>query len=540
MMERPLLISSLIDYAARFHADGEIVSREADKSLFRYTYGAAAARIKRVANGLRRLGINEGDRVATLAWNNHRHFELYFGVSGIGAVLHTVNPRLFHAQLAYMINHAQDRVVFLDLGFLPLVEALAPEIPGVEHFVVLCAAAQLPATGLRNVIAYEDWIAAEREEFDWPQIDERSASSLCYTSGTTGNPKGALYSHRSTLLHTFGVCMADTLGIKARDTVLSVVPMFHVNAWGTPYAAALVGAKFVLPGQHLDGESLCALFRDEKVTIALGVPTVWLGALKHVETTNSDFGTVQTLVVGGSAAPPVMIETLRERYGVNMIHAWGMTEMSPIGTVAGLKAKHVGKDEAELSPVRESQGRPCYLVDLKIVDTEGRPLPWDGKTVGDLYVRGPCVIERYYQDEDADRGAFDREGWFKTGDVCSIDPDGYMRITDRSKDVIKSGGEWISSIDLENAAIGFPGVAEAAVIGVPHPKWDERPLLIVVPKDGIAIDKPALLAFLAGRVAKWWLPDDVVVVDEIPHTATGKILKTELRTRFGTYRLPGT
>ncbi len=538
MMDRPLMISSLIDHAARFHGDTEIVSREPDRSFHRYTYLDAQRRAKQLAKALIRLGVEKGDRIATMGWNTHRHFELYYGISGIGAVMHTINPRLYHDQISYMTNHAEDKVLFLDTSFVPTVEKLVPELTTIRHYVILAPRSMMPQTTLPNALCYEDLIEAETPEFDWPMFDERTASSLCYTSGTTGNPKGALYSHRSTYLHALATTGIDVLGFSAKDCVCPIVPMFHVNAWGTPYSAALVGCKLVLPGQNLDGESVCDLFHQEGVTVSMGVPTVWLGALKHAEAKGIDFGKLTRLVIGGSAAPPIMIDIFAERYGVQVIHAWGMTEMSPLGTVSQPKHKHETADEATHRSVRESQGRPAPVVDIKIVDAEGKHLPHDGKAFGDLYVRGPCIIGGYFKDEAASADAFDGEGWFKTGDVSTIDPDGYMRITDRSKDVIKSGGEWISSIELENAAMGHPGVAEAAVIGIRHPKWDERPLLIVVPKPGQAFDKEALQNFLAERVAKWWLPDDIVTIAEIPHTATGKILKTKLRETFAAYRLP--
>jgi acyl-CoA synthetase (AMP-forming)/AMP-acid ligase II len=538
MMDRPLMISSLIDHAARFHGDTEIVSREPDRSLHRYTYAAAQLRSKQLAQALIRLGVQPGDRIATMAWNTHRHFELYYGISGIGAVLHTINPRLFHDQIRYMANHAEDRVLFFDPSFLATIESLANEFETIRHYVVLTPRDQMPETSLPNLICYEDLIAAETPDFDWPQFDERTASSLCYTSGTTGNPKGALYSHRSTWLHALASVGADVLAISGRDCLCPVVPMFHVNAWGTPYSAAMTGCKLVLPGQYLDGESVCTLFAEEGVTLAMGVPTVWLNALKFAEDKQRDFGMLKRLVIGGSAAPPAMIDTFDQRYGVSVIHAWGMTEMSPMGTAANPKHKHAALPDAARRSVRESQGRPSPLVDLKILDAEGRNLPHDGVAFGDLYVRGPCIISGYFKDAAASADAFDSDGWFKTGDVCSIDPDGYMRITDRSKDVIKSGGEWISSIELENAAMGHPAIAEAAVIGIRHPKWDERPLLVVVLKPDQALDKPSIQSFLGERVAKWWLPDDIVEVTQIPHTATGKILKTKLREEFAAYRLP--
>ncbi|MEI9984940.1 MAG: 3-(methylthio)propionyl-CoA ligase [Aliidongia sp.] len=538
MMDRPLLISALIEQAARFHGDTEIVSRELDHYLHRYSFAAARDRARQVAKALQRLGVEPGDRVATMAWNTHRHFELYYGISGIGAVMHTINPRLFRDQIRYMANHAEDRILFLDPSFVEAAEGCAAELETIRHFVILAPRDRMPETSLPNVLCYEELIAAETTEFDWPVFDERTASSLCYTSGTTGNPKGALYSHRSTILHALGAISADALALSATDCLCPVVPMFHVNGWGTAYSSAMAGCKLVLPGQHLDGESLCTLFEDEGVTISMAVPTVWLGALKYAEETGRGFSGIKRLVIGGSAVPPAMIETFDRLYGVKVLHAWGMTEMSPLGTVASLKKKHdTAPDEIRRS-VRASQGRPMPMVDLKIVDGAGNVLPHDGMAVGDLHVRGPWIISGYFRDEAASAAAFDEAGWFKTGDVCSIDPDGYMRITDRSKDVIKSGGEWISSIDLENAAMGHPDVAEAAVIGVHHPKWDERPLLVVVLRPDRDLDKASILGFLAGRVAKWWLPDDVVAVEQIPHTATGKILKTRLRDDFSNYRLP--
>jgi fatty-acyl-CoA synthase len=538
MMDRPLLISTLIEHAARFHSDTEIVSRETDRSLHRYTFKDARDRACRAAKALLKLGIKPGDRVATMAWNTHRHIELYYGISGIGAVLHTINPRLFHDQIRYMANHAEDQLLFLDSSFVANIEPFAHELETVRHFIILAPRDQMPATTLPNVLCYEDLIDAETPDFDWPVFDERTASSLCYTSGTTGNPKGALYSHRSTVLHALATLSVDALALSAADSLCPVVPMFHVNGWGTAYSAAMAGCKLVLPGQYLDGESVCTLFEQEHVTVSMAVPTVWLGALKYAETNGQGFHELKRLIIGGSAAPPAMIDTFDRQYGVRVIHAWGMTEMSPIGTLAAYKTKHATAPDSVRKSVRESQGRPVPIVDLKIVDADGNRLPHDGRAVGDLYVRGPCIIAGYFNNEAASQDAFDAEGWFKTGDVCSIDSDGYLRITDRSKDVIKSGGEWISSIELENAAMGHPDVAEAAVIGVHHPKWDERPLMLVVLKPDRAFDKASIQGFLAERVAKWWLPDDVVPIDQIPHTATGKILKTKLREAFGTYQLP--
>ena len=539
MMDRPLLVSMLIEHAAAYHGDEEIVSRTVEGPIHRYTYAEASRRAKQLGNALRRLGIAPGDRIGTLAWNNYRHYELYFGISGIGAVCHTINPRLFPGQIEYIVNHAEDRLLFVDLTFVPLVEQLAERLKGVRHVVVMTDAAHMPTTSLKNVVCYETLIAGETDALDWPQFDERSACSLCYTSGTTGNPKGALYSHRSTMLHTYAVTSPDAVGFAATDVICPIVPMFHVNAWGVPYAATMCGAKLVFPGQALDGKNLCDLFEAEGVTLILGVPTVWLGLLKHLAETGRKPGKVERMLVGGSAAPPAMIETFEKTYGIKVTHGWGMTEMSPVGTTSSLKRKHKDKPIEERLAVKSLQGRPLFGVEMKILDAAGKRLPHDGRAAGELLVRGPWIISGYFHDEQAGKGAFDAEGWFRTGDVAAIDPDGYLRITDRSKDVIKSGGEWISSIDIENAAMGHPDVAEAAVIGLPHPKWGERPLLIVVPKPGAAKDKQALLEALAGKMAKWMLPDDVVFADELPHTATGKLLKTKLREQYKEHRLPG-
>jgi fatty-acyl-CoA synthase len=538
MMDRPLLISMLIEHAAQYHPDGEIVTRTIEGPMHRYTYADARRRAKQVANALKRLGIRPGDRVATLAWNTHRHYELYFGISGLGAVCHTINPRLFREQIEFIVNHAEDALLFVDLTFVPLVEALAPKLGSIRHYIVMTDRSHMPETKLPNVLCYEELVGTESDEFDWPELDERTACVLCYTSGTTGNPKGALYSHRSTLLHTWAVSSRDGVGFSSRDVICPIVPMFHVNAWGVPYAATMTGAKLVMPGPGLDGASLCELFEREGVNLALGVPTVWLGFLKHMADSGRTSTPLKRLLVGGSAAPLALIETLEKTYGVEVMHGWGMTEMSPVGTVSTLKGKHAGLSVDDQLAVKAMQGRPLFGVELKIVDAEGRRLPHDGQAVGELLVRGPWIISAYYKDEAASRAAFDEEGWFRTGDVCTIDPDGYLRITDRRKDVIKSGGEWISSIDVENAAMGHPDVAEAAVIGLPHPKWDERPLLIIVPKPGRQPSRDALLEFLAARMAKWMLPDDVVFTEELPHTATGKLLKTKLREIYKDYRLP--
>jgi acyl-CoA synthetase (AMP-forming)/AMP-acid ligase II len=538
MMDRPLLIQSLIRYAARYHAETEIVSRSTEGPLHRYTYADAEPRAKQLAKALMRLGIGLGDRVATIAWNNHRHFEAYYAISGIGAVCHTINPRLFADQLAYIVNHAQDKVVLVDVTFVPLAEKMASSWPALRHYVVMTDRAHMPATSLPNVLGYEDIVAAETPELEWPEFDENTASSLCYTSGTTGNPKGALYSHRSTLLHTYAICASNTLGIGMHEAVCPIVPMFHVNAWGIPYAAAMAGAKLVFPGPRLDGASLQELFAGEEVTCAAGVPTVWLGLLQYLEATGKRIDSVTRVTCGGSAVPIAMIRTFAERYGVSLIHGWGMTEMSPVGSLSTPKPKLLAEDREAEYASRARQGRPLYGIEFKIVAPDGRRLPEDGIASGELLVRGPWVIGAYYDDEAASRNAFDAEGWFRTGDVATIDAEGCMQIVDRSKDVIKSGGEWISSIDLENAAMGHPDVAEAAVIGLPHPKWDERPLLVIVAKSGRELAADLVIGFLEGKVAKWQLPDDVVFVPEMPHGATGKVLKTQLREMFKDHRLP--
>ena len=536
MQDRPLLISQLIEHAAANHGDTEIVSRRVEGDIHRYTYAEARVRAKQMAEALLALGIKPGDRVGTLAWNGYRHFELYYAVSGMGAVCHTINPRLFPEQIVYIVNHAEDQLLFVDLNLLPAVAKLLPQLKTVRHVVAMTDRAHLPKDlGIANLLVYEELIADRPGTYEWPEFDERTASSLCYTSGTTGNPKGVLYHHRSTILHAYGSALPDTLGLSARSVVLPVVPMFHVNAWGLPYSAALVGAKIVFPGPALDGASLYELFEKEGVVFTAGVPTVWLALLNHLQANGLKLSTLKYAVIGGSAAPSAMIEAF-DKYGVEVLHAWGMSEMSPLGSVNHPKAKHARLSAAERLAVRVKQGRPPFGVEMEIVDDAGNKLPHDGKAFGDLLVRGPWVTSGYFKGEGGN--VLRDGGWFATGDVATLDPDGYMQITDRSKDVIKSGGEWISSIDLENAAMAHPGVAEAAVIGVAHPKWDERPLLIVQKKAGSEIGKTELIDFLAGKVAKWWLPDDVQFVEAIPHTATGKILKTKLREDFRNYRLP--
>ncbi|ALS61447.1 3-(methylthio)propionyl-CoA ligase [Pandoraea norimbergensis] len=532
MMAAPLLISSLLTHAARHHGDTEIVSRRVEGDIHRYTWRDAERRSRQLALALRRLGVSDGERVGTLAWNGYRHLELYYGVSGMGSVVHTINPRLFPEQIAFIVNHAEDRYVAFDINFMPLVEAIAPQCPGVQGWIAMTDRAHLPASTL-PLLCYEDLLAAEdADTYVWPEMDEKTASGLCYTSGTTGNPKGVLYSHRSTVLHAFGASLPDAMAMSARDAVLPVVPMFHVNAWGMPYSSALVGAKLVFPGKDLDGKSIYELFEAEGVTFSAGVPTVWLGLLTYVKSIGARFSTLERTVIGGSACPPAMLTTFEKDYGVRVIHAWGMSEMSPLGTLCHLRKHHRELPAVAQQHILEKQGTAIYGVDLKIVGPEGEELPWDGKAFGDLYTRGPWVLDRYFR---ADTSPL-VDGWFPTGDVATIDPEGYVQITDRSKDVIKSGGEWISSIDVENIAMAHPEIHEAACIAVRHPKWEERPLLVVVRKPGSSLTREDVLAFYEGRVVKWWIPDDVVFVDEIPHTATGKMLKLKLRERFRDYQ----
>jgi fatty-acyl-CoA synthase len=535
MQDRPLMISSLIDHAATFHPETEIVARTVEGLVHRTNYREVQRRSKRVANAMKTLGIAPGDRVGTLAWNTHRHLELYYGVSGTGAVLHTVNPRLFPEQIDYIVNHAEDRVLFFDTSFAALVEKLAPALKTVRAFVAMTDRAHMPAIDVPHLLCYEELVAAESEEFTWPEFDERTASSLCYTSGTTGNPKGVLYSHRSTVLHSLMECAPDTFNVNSGMTLLLAVPMFHANAWGMPYSAAMAGAKLVMPGPKLDGESLYELMRDEGVTFSQAVPTVWLMQFQffdaHPEIDTRSLG-LKRIGVGGAATPRSMIERFERDFGADFVQGWGMTETSPIGVIGNLLPKHGKLSQDERTTVKMKQGRGVWGVELKIVDIDGQRLPHDGKAFGHLHVRGPWIASGYFRAEGGD--VLDAEGYFPTGDVATIDTDGYVQLVDRAKDVIKSGGEWISSIDAH------PGVAEAAVIGIPHPKWQERPLLVVVKRAGTQVTATELQDFLAQRVAKWWLPDDVVFVDSLPHTATGKLLKTKLREQFKGHVATGT
>jgi fatty-acyl-CoA synthase len=539
MQDRPLLISSLIEHAKAFHPAGEIVSRTVEGPIHRCTYSDIGRRSKQVANALTAMGVKVGDRIGTLAWNGYRHMELYYGVSGMGAVLHTINPRLFPEQIVYIANHAEDQYLFFDLTFAPLIEKLAPQMTSVKAFIALTDRAHMPAINIRNLLCYEELIGEHSADYEWPVFDENTASSLCYTSGTTGNPKGVLYTHRSTVLHSYAVCAVDGLALSAKESALLVVPMFHVNAWGMPYAGAMCGAKLVMPGPGLDGKSVYEIMRDEKVTLALGVPTVWLMLFNHVDAAKLDPKAelrLKRVVIGGSAAPRAMSERFETGFGAQVVHAWGMTEMSPLGTVCNFLPKHAGYTLEQRLDVQGKQGRPVYGVEMKITDDEGKRLPHDGRAFGHLMVRGPWITGGYFKGDGGE--ILDADGYFDTGDVATIDADGYMQITDRSKDVIKSGGEWISSIDLENAAMGHPAIAEAAVIGVAHPKWQERPLLIVVKKKDQDTTRDHVLAYLEGKIAKWWMPDDVVFVDDLPHTATGKLQKMKLREQFRGYQFP--
>ena len=540
MMQQPLLISSLLTHAERHHGDREIVSRRVEGDIHRCTYRELGSRARRMANALQGLGVRFGDRVATLAWNGHRHLELYYAVSGSGAVLHTLNPRLHADQVVWIADHAEDQVLFFDLTFLPLIEAIAPRVKTIKAFVLMADRTRLPAqSAIPNLLCYEDLVEAHADDFSWPTFDENTASSLCYTSGTTGHPKGVLYSHRSTMLHSFAAALPDGLNCAAADTVLPVVPMFHVNAWGLPYIACLVGAKLVFPGPFLDGKNLHELFEAEGVTVSAGVPTVWQGLLAHVEANNLRFSTMRRTIIGGSACPPSMMRAFQERHDVQVLHAWGMTELSPLGTACVLKPKQRALPPEERLAVQSKQGRVVFGVDMKIVGDDGRELPHDGRASGELMVRGPWVVSRYFKGEGGDPLVYadDGQGWFPTGDVATIDADGFMQITDRAKDVIKSGGEWIGSIDLENIALSHPAVAQAACIAARHPKWDERPLLVVVKKPDAQVTRQDILRFYDGKIAKWWTPDDVVFVDAIPLGATGKVQKNRLREQFGEHLL---
>ncbi len=540
MMDTPLLISGLLNHAATFHSDAAIVSRMQDGGLHRYDYAACAIRSRRLANALQRLSVQPGDRIATFAWNSYRHLELYYAVSGFGAVCHTINPRLFTEHIQYIVNHAADRFIFLDVDFEPLLAALADRLPKVEGYVLLCTDAQMPLTTLRNARSYESLLAAEDDNFVWPIFDERTASSLCYTSGTTGNPKGILYSHRSTVLHAFGLCsVGSACEFSVFTTVLPVVPMFHVHAWGAPYAAPMAGSQLVFPGRYLDGDNLFSLFDSESVTHSLGVPTIWRGFIEAMRKAGRKPKALQSVTIGGAAASASMIKDFQEDFGVAVNHAWGMTEMSPVGTTGVLKPKHVRTGVTAKRQQQQKQGRIAYGVEARIADDRDRILVHDGDAIGQLQVRGPWIAGAYYQDPAATAAAFTADGWFCTGDVVTIDSDGVVGIVDRAKDLIKSGGEWISSLGLENALNSHPAVAEAAVIAVRHERWGERPLAIVVRAAGDAVDVDTLRAFLTAHVASWWIPEQIEFSDALPHTATGKINKLQLREQYqGNFEKP--
>ncbi len=538
MQDWPLLIHRILDHASRYHGTSEIVSRTVEGPIHRYTYVECARRSRALADvAQKKLGLKAGDIIATMAWNGYRHMEIWYGLMGLGAVVHTLNPRLFADQLEYIVNHAEDQYLFLDLTFVEQMEALQEKIPTVKGFIILTDRANMPATKLRNALCYEELIAEGDAGFVWPKLDEQSACGICYTSGTTGNPKGVVYSQRSHVLHAMALCAADAMAISSRDTVMPVVPMFHANAWSLIFSGPMAGSKLVLPGPKMDGASIYELLDSERVTFTAGVPTVWLMLLQHLEKhPELKLPYLERALIGGSACPEAMMVAFEKKYDTRVVHAWGMTEMSPIGSLANRSGATANFGHEQWWPLQLKQGRPYFGVEMEIKDDHGKVLPNDGKTFGHLVVRGPAVARAYYKGEGGQ--ILDKDGYFDTGDVATLDQWGFMQITDRAKDVIKSGGEWISSIDLENAAMGHPAVAEAAVIGVPHPKWDERPLLIVVKKPEMAVQKEEILDFLKDKVVKWWLPDDVVFIEEIPHTATGKISKLALRQRFADYRLP--
>ncbi|WP_421791798.1 long-chain-fatty-acid--CoA ligase [Hyphobacterium sp.] len=539
MMDAPLMISGILKHADNCHGDREIVSRlPEDLSTHRYGYSEAHTRTRQLANALtKKLKIKQSDRVSTIAWNTHRHFELYYGVSGIGAVVHTVNPRLDPAQIIWILNHAQSKAVFFDKTFAPLIDGIAKHCKTVKHWVLMTDSNHTKDVQTK-CLAYEDLIDAQKPDYDWPEFDERAAAGLCYTSGTTGDPKGVLYSHRSTLLHAMTTCAADVIGVGAQGVLCPVVPMFHVNAWGIPYAAPMAGAKLVMPGPRLDGAGLHEMIEEEGVNYVAGVPTVWLGLLQYLRENNKRIDGIERVLIGGSALPEALLRVFEDEYGVTMQQGWGMTEMSPLGTVNTPLAKHIGIDREDEVKLKLKQGRLVYGVEMRIVDDEGNEMPWDGKSSGHVQVRGPWIASGYYRGAGVE--AFTDDGWMRTGDVAHLDSDGFMTITDRSKDVIKTGGEWVSSIDLENAAMGHPSVAMAAAIGMPHPKWDERPLLIVQLAPGAEPDGDSIKEYLAGVVPKLWIPDDVQFIEEMPIGATGKILKTKLREMFKDYQFPGT
>ena len=536
MQDWPLLLHRIIDHAAKYHGERKVITRSVEGPIVETNYAQIRQRAKKVAQRLEKDGIKLGDRVATLAWNTWRHLETWYGILGIGAVYHTVNPRLFPDQIVWIVNHAGDRMMITDLTFVPLLEKIADKLPLIERYVILTDAAHMPKTTLKNAVAYEDWIANEDGNFEWRQFDENTAAGMCYTSGTTGNPKGVVYSHRSNVLHALMAALPDSKNLKSSDVCLPVVPMFHANGWSLAFSTPMVGATLVLPGAKMDGASIYELLTTYKVSFTAAVPTVWLMLLQDLEKTGGKLPYLKRVVIGGSACPRAMTKTFQDVYGVEVVHAWGMTEMSPLGSLCTMKPEYAELTGEARLDVQQKAGHPPFGVEMKITDDNGKELPWDGTTFGRLKVRGPAVARAYYKGEGGE--VFEKDGWFDTGDVATIDKYGYIQITDRAKDVIKSGGEWISTIDLENLAVGHPKVAEAAAIGVTHPKWDERPLLVIVLKKGETATKEDILGFMQGKIAKWWMPDDVVFVDEIPHTATGKIQKMTLRQQFKDYRLP--
>lgn len=530
MMDTPLTITEIMRFADKVYGSSEIVSVTADNPLHRYTYRDAFRRVRQLANALQKLGAKQGDAIATLAWNDYRHLELYYATSCSGMICHTINPRLFEEQLEYIVNHADDQYLFTDVAFVPLMEKMQDKFPNIKGFIVLTDEAHMPETSLRNAMCYETLIAGEQDTFDWPVLDENLASALCYTSGTTGNPKGVLYSHRSTVLHCYASALPDAFGISVSDTIMPIVPMFHVNGWGMVYSGLMIGCKVVFPGPKMgDGETLCRLINGEQVNKSAAVPTVWLALLQYLEKAGETIDSLESVTVGGAACPLSIMTDMQEKYGVWVHAAWGMTEMSPLGTYNTLKKGMQDLPAEELNKIRLKAGRAVFGVDIKIEGPDGQELPWDGEASGSLKVRGPWITQQYFKQEGS---ATDENGWFETGDVATIDPDGYMNITDRTKDVIKSGGEWISSIDLENCAVDHPKVAEAAVVGIPHPKWTERPLLLVIKKEGEELNREEMLAWFEGKVAKWWIPADCVFVESLPHTATGKLSKKDIRAEY--------
>ncbi|MCY6382221.1 long-chain-fatty-acid--CoA ligase [Hoeflea prorocentri] len=538
MQDWPLLCHKIIDHAATYHGDREVVSRSVEGPIHRTNYRNIRDRARQVAKRLEKDGIGFGDRVATMAWNTWRHLEAWYGILGLGAVYHTLNPRLFPDQIAWIMNDAEDRLLFVDLTFLPVVEAVADKVPSLLKVVVLTDSAHMPETKIANAVAYEDWVSEADTDFEWREFEETTAAGMCYTSGTTGDPKGVVYSHRSNVLHAMAAAQPDMLNLASRDRMMPVVPLFHANGWSTAFVCPMVGATMVMPGAGMDGESIYQMLTEERVTMTAAVPTVWLMLLQHMDKIDAALPDLENVVIGGSACPRAITQTFQDTYGVEVIHAWGMTEMSPLGTLCSIKPEYAHLEGEEKLDLQAKQGHPPFTVEMKVTDDENNALPWDGKTFGRLKVRGPAVSSSYYKGRGAEQ--FDGENWFDTGDVAHIDPHGYMEITDRAKDVIKSGGEWISSIELENLAVGHDDVAEAAVIGIAHPKWDERPLLVIVPKEGCNPDKDNILDFMKGKIAKWWMPDDVAFVEDIPHTATGKIQKTALREQFKDYSFPDT